>query len=108
MPRLPSSCRTIGCPNIVEKRGACDDCERERNHARLPDKRIYGRRQHKEWAAAVLARDRICRMCGSRRSVIADHVLPLRQGGSWDLDNGQGLCRPCDGAKGVNERFIRG
>jgi HNH endonuclease len=53
----------------------------------------------------VLARDPVCKRCGEAPSVIADHVKPLRQGGGWELSNGAGMCRRCDGIKGFGERF---
>jgi 5-methylcytosine-specific restriction protein A len=29
----------------------------------------------------------------------ADHIVPLDQGGGWELENGQGLCKPCHSRK---------
>jgi hypothetical protein len=56
----------------------------------------------------VLNRDRICEMCGEVPSVVADHIIGLKDGGTWELSNGQGLCKHCDGVKGMPERFGTG
>jgi 5-methylcytosine-specific restriction endonuclease McrA len=28
-------------------------------------------------------------------STVADHIIPVSQGGTWSMDNGQGACDPC-------------
>lgn len=56
----------------------------------------------------MLSRYPVCVMChGSGRitpATVADHIKPLRQGGGWGLDNGQGLCHACHNAKTAKER----
>ena len=60
--------------------------------------RGYGWR-HQQWRKLILHRDPLCKIghfCkGYAPSVIADHVVPLRAGGDWSLENGQGACKPC-------------
>jgi len=36
-----------------------------------------------------------CTRCGSRRRLECDHVVPLTEGGTNDLDNLRTLCRDC-------------
>ena len=46
----------------------------------------------------VLREEPSCRRCGAP-STDVDHVIALADGGSWDRDNLQGLCRSCHRAK---------
>jgi 5-methylcytosine-specific restriction protein A len=44
----------------------------------------------------VLERDPVCRMCNAAPSTVADHLVPIRDGGArFDLSNGRGVCAPC-------------
>jgi len=60
--------------------------------------RGYGAR-HRRWRAMILARDPLCVHCRERGRTTpateADHIVPLRRGGGWSLENGQGLCKSC-------------
>lgn len=60
--------------------------------------RGYGRR-HQKWRLLILHRDPLCKIAhfcaGLAPSTIADHVIPLRAGGDWSLENGQGACERC-------------
>ena len=52
--------------------------------------------------AAVIARDgNGCAMCGTRRNLTLDHVIPLAHGGSNRIENLQLLCRGCNKLKGA-------
>ena len=97
--KLATPCRTPRCPAIAGPRGLCAGharaYERQRGTAA---QRGYGT-MHRQWRAAILARDVICRACGKSPSREADHVIPLSQGGGWSLANGQGLCKPCHSRK---------
>jgi hypothetical protein len=33
--------------------------------------------------------------CNGALSTVADHVVPVRQGGQWSMENGQGACDLC-------------
>ena len=48
---------------------------------------------------AILHRDPICRHCHTRQSTIADHIIPVAEGGTDTITNGQGLCDPCHHTK---------
>jgi len=96
-------CAQTGCPTLV-RRGRCS------KHARpqyAPGARGSSSAQgyggpHRRWRAAVLARDPQCVRCGAT-SMVADHRTPLRQGGDWSLENGQGLCDRCHNRKRASE-----
>lgn len=64
----------------------------------------YQSAAHKEWRAAVLARDGFtCQACGASAPgarLIADHVCELVDGGApLDVANGRALCLACHNAK---------
>jgi 5-methylcytosine-specific restriction protein A len=73
--------------------------DRERGSAAS---RGYGRR-HESWRKMILARDPLCKIahfCGGMApSTVADHVISLRSGGDWAMENGQGACAACHGWK---------
>jgi 5-methylcytosine-specific restriction endonuclease McrA len=52
----------------------------------------------------VLHRDPLCRGCEREPSRQADHVVPLKCGGTWDIENGQGLCDSCHSYKTAVEQ----
>lgn len=53
---------------------------------------------------AILARDPICQACGTAPSTDADHIVPVAEGGSEHITNGQGLCAECHQVKSDAER----
>lgn len=55
----------------------------------------------------ILQRDNhTCRSCGEP-ATIADHIIPLAEGGTHDENNGQALCEPCHDAK-TKQEIARG
>lgn len=42
-----------------------------------------------------------CAACRRKRTLTADHVVPLYHGGSDDISNIQPLCKPCNSRKGA-------
>lgn len=48
---------------------------------------------------AILERDPVCRSCGRKPSVVADHVRNLAEGGTNTLSNGAGICQACSDRK---------
>lgn len=69
--------------------------------------RGYGAR-HRKWRKLVLARHPVCRGwpigsgCGDL-ATIADHIVSLRSGGNWSLENGNGMCARCHNKKTMSE-----
>ncbi|WP_275559611.1 HNH endonuclease signature motif containing protein [Streptomyces sp. 5-6(2022)] len=51
--------------------------------------------------AEVLARDPVCRICGVRASVVADHIVPMTD--NHELEALQGACEPCHRQKTARE-----
>lgn len=47
--------------------------------------------------------DPICRECQRAASQEVDHITPRADGGSDDVENLQGLCKPCHSAKTMRE-----
>lgn len=110
---LPKPCIEPRCPNLTQGT-RCEEhaAERERElEARRPSahERGYDRR-HREWREKVLERDPWCQMCGNAPATVADHIVPIREGGArFDLGNGQGLCEPChNSSKQSQEKRGRG
>lgn len=105
MPFTPlKPCRWRGCPALVRTPFCPAHAKAYDAQRPTAPQRGYGA-EHRIWRAAVLARDPYCvdpdgRHPGQRRlSLLADHIVPLRAGGTWELANGQGLCLSCGNAK---------
>lgn len=57
--------------------------------------------QKKDIRISVFARDEgRCRRCGSTKNLSVDHIIPVKNGGTDDMDNLQTLCRKCNSQKG--------
>ncbi|MFE9660322.1 HNH endonuclease [Streptomyces sp. NPDC005955] len=111
LPRAASICMESGCTSRTVRNGRCVDHapgERpwSRTSARNELRRSAARRL---WDRRVrpraLVRDSFtCVRCGAREDLEVDHVRPIAQGGTWDLDNAQTLCRGCHAEKSARER----
>ena len=103
MPMRPlQPCPAPGC-NLLTTHGRCAAhlrAERQQFDAGrgTATARGYGP-AHRQWRAAILARDPLCVRCGRKPSTVADHIVPLRDGGTWALSNGQGLDVDCHAVK---------
>lgn len=40
-----------------------------------------------------------CQLCGARRNLVIDHIIPLAKGGANDVQNYQTLCESCNLSK---------
>lgn len=71
---------------------------------------VYSSPMHMAWANEVRKRaGHACQQCGKQGSrLYADHIVELRDGGTWDIANGQALCASCHTNKTIVERFKRG
>jgi 5-methylcytosine-specific restriction endonuclease McrA len=54
--------------------------------------------------AQILAAHPVCRACGLRPSTEADHIVPVAEGGTDAVTNGQGLCTTCHAEKTKQEQ----
>ena len=101
---MKRTCSLPGCPNLTEG-GPCAQHRKaaykaQDEHRGSSSQRGYGAR-HRRWRAVILARDPVCvdplgRHPGEpRASVVADHIVPLLEGGGWAFTNGRGLCVNC-------------
>lgn len=107
MPRAASICLVRGCTLRTVRAGRCD------GHA--PAERAWARTsarnqvRNRAWERVVrpraLARDGFaCVQCGERAGLEVDHVVPIAQGGTWELNNAQTLCNICHQRKTLMER----
>jgi 5-methylcytosine-specific restriction endonuclease McrA len=69
----------------------------------------YQRPEHVAWSRQVKERAHwACERCGRTGDMLfADHIREIRDGGTWDLSNGQALCGSCHTAKTMVERAKR-
>ncbi len=103
-PKVP--CATRGCPALVvpSSRWCVPHAKEQEQHRGTATARGYGS-DHRRWREDILGRDVLCvdpvgrHPMEVRRATVADHIVPLRQGGRSTLDNGQGLCEACHSAK---------
>jgi len=42
-----------------------------------------------------------CKICGSRKRLSVDHIIPESKGGELTMKNAQTLCRSCNSRKGA-------
>jgi 5-methylcytosine-specific restriction enzyme A len=107
--RARRCCAHHGCAQDAVDRGRCSE------HAAAQRKRYDTRRgsaasrgydkDHRRWREVVLRRDPVCQDCQDALSTVADHIIPILQGGSrLDPSNGQGLCVACHNRKTARER----
>ena len=115
MPRRPlHPCKQHGCPALTESR----HCARHRKQADAADRERRGSaaqrgydKDHRNWRLMVLDKDPLCVVCLKEGrvtpSLVADHVVPLSEGGGWELENGAGMCTSCHNRKTMRERAAR-
>lgn len=103
--RLPSKpCTKPGCPNLnCTEHSNARDYDQARRDSR--SREIYNSSRWRKLRLVVLRRDVLCRVCGDAAATIADHIVPIEQGGdAWSVENLQGVCVPCHNAKTASER----
>ena len=94
-------------------------CDRHPAPAQTQAERLSAQPWRAGYADPLFARNRPlafkrdggrCVLCGfevSPRAYICDHVLPLSDGGTSDLENLQTLCKPCSKTKTRMDRRAR-
>jgi 5-methylcytosine-specific restriction protein A len=113
MPRRPRKpCAQPGCPALIAIGRYCLPHERDADHVRgSRHERGYGT-DHERWRRDVLALHPYCNDPYERHptemvpSTVADHIKPVRLGGEWTIENGQGLCNSCHAVKRQRERLL--
>ena len=92
----------------VKAKVAAFDIGRVKRAPKVADA-VYRTPEHRAWAKAVIRRDGFrCRYCGSRKNLVADHIVEVKDGGAaLDIDNGQCLCVACNTRKGLAARQER-
>lgn len=72
----------------------------ELNHRRRAQKQKNGGSYtQEEWEALCAKYDYKCLACGKKKKLTADHVIPLSEGGTNDINNIQPLCKSCNSKK---------
>lgn len=101
-------CVEPGCTVLaVRGRKACREHAHDGYAKRGTDKqRGYGK-AHRNRRKRLLAMQPLCVACGeaghTRAATIADHIVPLAQGGAETMANLQPLCKECHDRKTVLE-----
>lgn len=115
----PTPCRHPGCGAVLAKPGYCDAhrvaVHRDYGRARRGFDTERGFYQSAAWRAvraAFLREHSVCTRCQGRGrvvvAVVADHVLPLKDGGArFDWANLQALCVSCHNRKTAGETAKR-
>lgn len=117
MPNRPAAaCATPGCvgrePCPLHPRLHWQDRTTWRPNPERPKTAQRGyAAAHRRWRAQVLAAHPFCTGdppragCPLRaKATVADHLVPLVDGGTWSVTNGQGLCAHCHGRKSLRQR----
>ena len=55
---------------------------------------------------AVLNQEPLCRVCQGIATEV-DHILPRADGGGYEIENLQGICKPCHSKKTVQDVKVR-
>lgn len=54
---------------------------------------------YKEWIVLVARYKRRCAMCGQKKRLTRDHIIPISRGGGDGIENIQPLCHSCNAKK---------
>lgn len=108
----PRPCSVLGCRALSVAGGRCAEHPREPWRKKvIAAKRITGRRLQ-AWRKAKWVEHPRCAHCGALQELQGrwhlDHVRPLCEGGSDQLENMQVLCIPCHDTKSEAERLRAG
>lgn len=103
MPRAPRKCSWSNCENRIANTRYCAE---HTVHGWTGQSHTSDAR-HQTWRKAVLKRDKgMCQIKDTgctHRATEADHILNVKSGGTYDLENGQAACSPCHKKKTQRE-----
>ncbi|MBM3190985.1 MAG: HNH endonuclease [Chloroflexi bacterium] len=99
MPKRPlTPCSSPGCPEIAVERGRCAKHQLPPRERPSDTRESAARRGYdaawRRIRAEYLRAHRDCEVCGYPATV-ADHIVPLAQGGTHEATNLRALCRAC-------------
>ena len=100
--RMLTACRMPGCPELT-RGGLC--ARHQRAYEMSPQRQRAKHAYPANWPAikaVVLAAQPFCR-CGARSREV-DHKVPLSLGGTNDLSNLEGRCKPCHSRKTAGDK----
>ena len=92
--------RRLYCSGVCKK--SCPIYYKSSHKGSVYTKSKYTTARDKEWSKMVLERDKyICQECGSMESVVAHHIIPVKEDftQSADITNGICLCKKCHNKK---------
>jgi len=87
--------------------------DKNKERAKQIDRKQYARRKKaigsftiKEWNDLKKKYNFKCAICGRRKKLTVDHIIPLSKGGTNYIDNIQPLCKSCNSSKN-NKLLLR-
>ena len=81
---------------------------REKNNTRIERERTNGGNfTRHDWKFLKELADGKCLCCGKKGKLTMDHIIPVSQNGSTEIDNIQPLCNSCNAKKGKNTTDYR-
>ncbi len=103
----PKRCSVVGCPELVNTR-RCSTHQRqiEANRRAKEVWRDYGS-QWRFIRARVLKAEPICRICNDAQATEVDHIKPLKEGGTHDINNLRPLCKSCHSRRTYYDTIAR-
>jgi 5-methylcytosine-specific restriction protein A len=96
---------------MAQREGLCSGCSTYQGQASYLEKGTKAERGYpanwEKLRRLVLERDPICKACELDCANECDHLMPLERGGTNELANLQGLCKPCHSRKTGLEQRLR-
>ncbi len=104
--RQKKACGISDCPTLINigEKYCKEHMYKKKGGGGNLDKGLYYSARWKRLRIMILRRDPICKDCSSQASTTVDHIIPVSQGGTDDMDNLQGLCEKCHNRKSAKEK----